>query len=248
MAYYKLNTSILPEETGISTQIQEPMMSATHRDQLYPNIDHSVGRIAEGSQFMHYKLHGKAKWTDLLNCVFLSAPTTLLLTEKALSIFKQFDLATYQVFDALVHKRGKQKNYYVFHLIDDCAQDFIDWEKSTFVKAGKQMYTGKRHYRPIIEHSVIHDIQDYKQKIKFLYFNEDLFDGIVYQTLHLTQSIQKDLFSCKLPLSSMYCSERLKTAIEEAGLTGFYFEEMPSVLTNTNLVYLDKNTGLPVED
>ncbi|OWY25896.1 hypothetical protein C7N43_33155 [Sphingobacteriales bacterium UPWRP_1] len=247
MIYYKLTTSVLPEETGIGTQIQEAMMSATHRDQLYPNIDHSIGRIAEGSQFMHYKLHGKAKWTDLLNCVFLFHPTTLLVTEKALFVFKQFDLPTYQVFDALVHKRGKQKSYYIFHLVGDYAQDFVDWEKSTFVKAGKQMFTGMRHYRPIVDKVTIYNLQDYRQKKNLMRCNEDLFAGLVYQTLHLTQSIQKDLFCTKTPLLGMYCSKRFKAGIEAAGLTGFRFEEMPSILTNTNLIYLDKDTGLPIE-
>lgn len=248
MAYYKLNTSILLEETGISTQIQEAMISATHRDQLYPNVDYSTGRIAEGSQFMHYKLHGRAKWTDLLNCVFMPHATTLLVTEKALSVFTQFDLPTYQVFDALVHKRGKQKSYYIFHLVDNYTQDFVDWEKSTFVKAGQQMYTGKRHYRPIIEQIKMNNYAEYIMKIRDSLRLTGISGQITYQTIYLNQSIQKDLFSYRLPPVGIYCSDRFKAGVEETGLTGFWFEEIPTVLTNSNLAYIDKDTGLPVED
>jgi len=170
-------------------------------------------------------LHKKAILTDYLDIVAISSNLFMVIHERFLDFIKSFYIGKYQAWPILIHHKSKQlTDYYLFRLNDICDEDYVDYHASEFFieKGGLGL--------PIERIPVqIHDYQEFIRKREEIR-NQKEANPILksYRTILNLSNAKKDLFrlyetpSC----GGYYISERLKNAIEEAGLTGMAFKEI----------------------
>ncbi len=236
MMYFKICPSIRYEEVGVFTQIQTPLHNNSTYEELYPSpsVD---GKIADDFQFATYKMHHLAKWTDYISCVFLD--DMLLISARALSLFKSKNIADFQAFPVPIVKGKKEIVYNAFFIpYYNYKDDFIDWEKSRFsIAKGYEYVPGRQPFRREIAEIQVQNLDDYRGKVKKIITDSNREQSLVYKVIAITQKIQLDLFRVYGPeYNGYYCSENFKESIQNAGLTGFSFTEIPTVLQNTNII------------
>ena len=134
-------------------------------------------------------------------------------------ILEQFNLGEYRFYKALVLFKEKKHEYFVLQIFDDFYQDFIDFEKTIFNNLNSSRNLGERK----LETKQFRSIQEVID-----YSRSNWGSGVNW---NYERVIMKPEFRA-LDLFTFYkfgdiVSERLKNAIEEAGLTGMEFKELP---------------------
>lgn len=90
----------------------------------YPKVDVIVDGL---------KLHGHAKFSDVISCAMINRPQ-LLVSERFLEIIKKYNLPKHNIHTVYVYgRKGEKRKYNLFYRteINEIAQ-FIDLEKSVF--------------------------------------------------------------------------------------------------------------------
>jgi hypothetical protein len=146
-------------------------------------------------------------------------------SQKFRDLFERFDLAGCKFYAGDLNFKGEKYPFNVFHYLDEAWFEYIDLEKTIFCEIVNPMTEYKKG--EIIK---IESIEDFYNIEKKLSINcRDIYVGEVKRIglgeIHLKQKKDfiyfPELFSC--------VSERLKNAIEEAGLTGIEFKAIEHV-------------------
>ena len=157
--------------------------------------------------FPHFVLEDGAKLTD-----WVSTPNVdrnyLMVSTRLMDLLKEYRLDEYQYFPAPVHTPKGIVDYHLIYFPWPRGDDFIDWEKSTFLRvtaSGERTILQFEHSKARNLARDAHEIQIEKM---VLHPEKMTYDAFRFRSFH----------------SGFYVSERLKNAMEAAGMTGIVYE------------------------
>jgi hypothetical protein len=81
-------------------------------------------------EFKEVHIYNTAKLTDCISCTAISAHG-FILSDKALEVFKKYDLGTYQIYPMNLFYKNAKYNYGFLHILNNTI-DLIDFERSRF--------------------------------------------------------------------------------------------------------------------
>ena len=224
MNFYKLNNSVDPNVTGhVPMQIEDWVEEGYNylAPYSYRNIP-SSGRIEYEVRFPIFKLRNEAKQTDFLQNVHASDRIRLL-SPKAKEVLEKYSLDATQWYPIKVLHRNRKLNYFVLYMPNDRQSGFINWKASSFAIVHRNEYNFDRGMMSPKEIAPL-ALSNYKEYILKVRALRETALKVHPQKIILASHIEYDLFRMKVPFMGYFCSVHLKTAIEEAGLTGFRFE------------------------
>ncbi|WP_455614159.1 hypothetical protein [Bacteroides congonensis] len=160
-------------------------------------------------------LAGYAKLTDFISNGF--SPYLLIMNEKAKGILEQFHLCPHKFYPLGLYKRKIKNDYFLFHYHSNYS-DFVDYEKTSF-----QEYDIISKYKS--DSFFVHSKKEFWEKRNAIEAEKGTSWGIWGDRIVMNQEFDRELdFFCITILdANNYVSERLKNAIETAGLTGWEF-------------------------
>lgn len=165
------------------------------------------------SKYQKFELERNAKLTDSLYCFGLSGYNNFLVSPKFKDLLERHHLMGHQFIESIVFGRKKTTyNYYFFHNSDLRLPELVDYQKSTFYSTE---WLNNNTRKPI----TLQNFEEYKYLMSL--------DKEAKMDYHLDQIALSESFDHELDLFNLfpldcncYISERLKNAIEEAGITG----------------------------
>ena len=206
MNYYKITDSIDLKEIGVSGQIQTVFHQLAREEQVESIYKINPQKIIDFDfNPPPFKLERMAKKTDWLNNIFLNQMITI--SPRFLKMLEQFSLPDHQIFPARVFHEDVEFNYFLVYFYPPMQDKFIDFEESEFVKD----YFGA--FKNTLEINSLEEYKVARSQIK-------LPEGITFSKLVFKKDIPYDIFRFFLLGRGIYISEKLKNAIQEAGLTG----------------------------
>ncbi len=154
-----------------------------------------------------FQLHKKAKLTDFVSTV--NPYFGFLLNERTKQLLDRFKLPPHKFYDADIQQNNKIHNaYFLFHFISDFS-DKIDFNKTIF-------YLWDTFEES--ESFQVSNVDELKKKYKSVSSLVSIKSHkIVFQKRH---TFDFDIFRLSFFDTSTYISQRLKTALEEANITG----------------------------
>lgn len=159
-------------------------------------------------------LAGYAKLTDFVSNGF--SARFFILSAKAKLLFEQYNLCNHQFYSLGLYKQQKKYEYYLLNIISDYS-NAVDYEKSSFVIY--QIGNSRSCQEVNIESKDVFLLIDSKIKKE-----KGISWGVWSEKITLKNSLNDlDFFEIGKFDSNTYISERLKNAIEAAGLTGWEF-------------------------
>ncbi|MCB9347259.1 MAG: hypothetical protein H6573_07050 [Lewinellaceae bacterium] len=228
MSIYKISYQVNKPESAAFPQVQETLGSY---DFSSPNSFRKApisGRIDFPIQFPKMKMENKAKETDLIQCVPLGNKF-LVVSPTVSTCIMTFNIDEIQTFTIDVIHKKISHTYHALYFPNLRQDSLIDWENSTFFVIDKTSYTlsdGKTLWHRLEEGLSIRNYQDYLKYLRELHARSAGKQALKTDHIQLIDKIEFDLFKMSIPLMGYFCSSRLKTAIEQAGLTGFRFEQV----------------------
>ena len=175
-------------------------------------------------------LEKKAKPTTYLNVTFI--PNWFMVLKKYfINFLNEFNIGEFQIWDLKVHhNKNILEDYNLFILTKTYQKELIDFSKSEF-------YIGDFFdYDFIGETLNINNYEEFLQ-IRDELSNKNKFLKEKNIILNLSK-IDLDLFRIiNAAASGYYVSEKLKTAIEKEGFTGFAFREITEMDDKINVLY-----------
>ena len=155
--------------------------------------------------FPHFVLEDGAKLTD-----WVSTPNVdrnyLMVSTRLMDLLKEYRLDEYQYFPAPVHTPKGIVDYHLIYFPWPRQDDFIDWEKSLFKEDNEGVSVELR----------------FQESRRFLMENND--NTKMKEAVIFPDKITMDVFRFTNYRSGFYVSERLKNAMEAAGMTGILYE------------------------
>ncbi len=152
-----------------------------------------------------FLLHKTAKLTDVISNA--SIYFGLLISNKLAELLTHFELPKYKLFKAYIIQKSESHNYNFFHYISDLVE-YIDFEKTRFY-----LFNGFERTNVFI-HSKNDLLKLYNEIPTTSKLKTDKYQFIKGYKMSL------DLFQISITDSRTYISHRLKTALEEAKITG----------------------------
>ena len=223
MELFKINYSVDPRIIGYVNQQMESYVGDYEYwgKNSFTQIPLS-GKIEFELKFPTFKLYSAAKRTDLLQNTF-SMGRTLLLSPKAKELLEHQYLDSTQWYEVKVLHNVRRMNYYILYMPNDRQSELINWSASSFAIVHRKEFNYEGGVmRPIeVAPLSLNSFEEYLSEMRSL---RDTEHKVRLKKAILVENIKFDLFRMRGPLLGFFCSNRLKTAIEEAGLTGFRFE------------------------
>lgn len=206
MKLFKLKKSVDASVIGVFPQVGERWPWPTDRwgADSY-TMTPLKGYIEFKIIFPYFELEKGAKLTDWVSTVNVDR-NYLMVSTKLVDLLHTFILDEKQDFPALVHTPEGITKYHLVYFPWPRQDDFIDWKKSVFEKNpedgafGIQFEDSRNYLMQHNENTKIKDIVIFPERITC-----DVFRFTNYQ-------------------SGFYVSERLKNAMETAGMTGIEYE------------------------
>ena len=151
--------------------------------------------------------HGESPWGAWLKPM----------SEKFKLLLEKFNLGDHRFYTAKVLFQDKYYNYYVLQILRGLFEEHIDFENSVFnnLDSSRKLENEKLEFKKV---SSLDEIENYSEKNWNWDFN--------YERLIMKPQFKKIDFTTAWPFGDL-ASEHLKIAIEDAGLTGIEFEELP---------------------
>ena len=159
------------------------------------------------------KLAGCAKLTDFVSDGFGSRMQ--IVSPKAKLTLEQFNLCAHKFYPLGLYKRKIKHEYFLFFDGESCAK-YVDYKKTSF----RTLNYADDSYS---EEFYIQSEKEYWEKRNKLE-QDDIFGNIIGKQIVMSRNFPKyDFFNICFLDGNTYVSERLKKAIEKAGLTGWVF-------------------------
>ena len=132
-------------------------------------------------------------------------------------LLEQFNLGEYRFYDANVLFKNQNHKYFVLQILYDFYTLFLDFEKTKF----NNLDSSRKLEMPKLE------IKQFKSISDVVDYSKENWDwGYNYERIVMKPEFKKVDFVTIYLLGDIV-SERLKNAIEEAGLKGMEFKELP---------------------
>ena len=219
--YYKISPSVDLEVIGSSAPLD--MKWREQLDPWAPNclygLPHS-GLLPADARFPDYILSEEGKLTDYT--FDSSLGRYLFISKRFLEVIRQFKLDEHQIFDSPIQANGMMHPYFILYLVHE-RREFVLWEKSVFYKRPKaidwkQAAIDKKmpednEFEPVS--GLTFDEFVKLDNSRLIGRKEVLLDRIV---------LEYDLLRITWPAHQIIVSQRLKDAIQQAGLTGMDFK------------------------
>jgi len=207
MEYFKLKSAIEDQIVGVYPQSikmtddyfvrrSDSIWEMDIHSKIPPNLD--------GIQLVKH-----ARATDLLSVVPISPIFGLVISEEGKEVLQNFNAPPHRFFEVKVYDHQKnetQKNYFLFRLLD-FQNESISFERSKFMVSTKEK----------IQTLAIRTAADLKN------LSPELCMDMYPKLISLRSDFQFDIFYFD-KIGGYFVSERLKNAVESAGLTGMRFE------------------------
>lgn len=159
-------------------------------------------------------LAGYAKLTDFVSNGF--SPFLLIMNEKAKDILGQFHLCPHKFYSLGLYRRKIKNDYFLFHYHSNYS-DFVDYQKTSF----REHHSFRFQSDPFFVSSK----EEFWEKRKAIKTEKGISCGIRGDRIVMNKDFdhELDFFVISILDANTYVSERLKNAIETAGLTGWEF-------------------------
>lgn len=214
MSYYILDPTYEPKITGIndgSSQgffkkkgFSNPKLYERIYDFFIENKFKKMGQTPDFEPVFEYvEIKKKAKLLDFMRLGPNMAGAELLVSENTQSILNKFALPEHRYYSAnLFQKEQLITSYKLFHILP-FNFSVIDFEASVFLKGSKWINHGEIKFKNSTE------FKNYKGVVHFekLSINDKTLKGY-------------DILNFGIVYGKYFITERMKNAIEEAGLTG----------------------------
>jgi hypothetical protein len=222
MLYHSFSTACEPNAIGVKDGMAQVVIRPEEFANLatYQELEHffhtywqRVDHTPPNPFVIEYaKLRPKAKLTDFLDFSPFLMACPFMLSGQAKAVFAQHCIPPSYLFDVFIYdKAGFVTSDYSLFYCPLVGYEAVDFAKSRF-RINRTL-----PFAPDWENLTFPDQKTYKQfvdtsnkflEVELLVMNETFNSGL-------------DLFYCRL--GRMFMSERLKSAVEEAGLTGLLF-------------------------
>jgi len=143
--------------------------------------------------------------------------TTNVISARFKEVLEQFSLSSSKFYPAKVLFKDKFYPYYVWQVLQDDYKPFIDFDLTEFNNLSNSRVQKNKTFE-VKQFSSFEELHSYRKE----YWNRKW----NFERLVLKSSF-KVLDFCMFPIFYFVVSERLKNAIEEAGLIGIVFNELP---------------------
>jgi len=150
---------------------------------------------------------GEGPWGGWLNVV----------SKELKEILEQFNFGPHKFYPAKVLHEGNLHSYFVFQIYDDFYQGFIDFDKTSY----NNIYDFKKLN---CDEKIVKKFSNYDEAEDFFFDNHD--GNMSYERAVVKPEFREVDFVTWYKFGDLV-SERLKNAIEEAGITGIDFIELP---------------------
>lgn len=231
MLFFMLDHSTSPKIIGRRFPQISDLSDGFNYDRDAPNSIFRVniwGELPANLAIPNYVLHGHAKRTDLISSGGQHSHLMLISTDLK-KLIQDFKLPKIQTFGTKVVRNKDSYEYYVFFLPENLYQ-FIDFSLSSFalVPMGGE--------RPVaIQKPEIHTLTEFEKWVKeypyLIRINSKRLKVVAEKLVLDTKNIPYDIFRIIGPVSGYFLSERIKNAIQEAGLTGLEFVPLENIVT-----------------
>jgi len=131
-----------------------------------------------------------------------------MISTKLYEIVKTFKMDEHQYFPAPVHTPKGIVDYHLIYFPWPRGDDFIDWEKSTFQRVTASGERTVLQFENSKARNLARDAHEIQIESIVLHPEKMIFDTFRFRSFH----------------SGFYVSERLKNAMEAAGMTGILYE------------------------
>ncbi len=195
-----------PSAVGVYPQVGERWPWATDRSgpDSY-TMTPLKGHITFNIIFPHFVLEDGAKLTDWVSATNINRNYWMVST-RLMELLKKYHLDEYQYFPAPVHTPTGIVGYHLIYFPWPRQDDFIDWEKSLFKEDNQGISVELK----------------FPESRKYLMENND--NTKMKEAVIFPDKITMDVFRFTNYRSGFYVSERLKNAMEAAGMTGIVYE------------------------
>lgn len=169
-------------------------------------------------------LSGSAKLTDVVSNGYCS--DFFIVSEKVKRILEQYTLCPHRFYPLGLYKRKVKYDYYLLHIIS-LYVDYVDYPMSSFVEYD---ILSRRKYGAIM----INSIDELMQKNSELDKDKGVMWAVWGDRIVMNEHFDKDtdFFTISRFDSNIYMSERLKNAIEAAGVTGWAFTPATNLIVD----------------
>lgn len=212
--YFKISPSPNVEEAGCFPQSETMSKEYYHNGPFIWEADFTKELSANFLKPIDsIVLKSSAKITDIISAAPINSLSFLVISNRFLDLLYRFDLPTeLQALDTFVQHKKAKYNYKLLY-IHDLGWPIINFERTEFWVTS---IGGIKKQK--IEINSLEAFFKEKEKLGHSAF-------IKAEKLALSYShIKTDIFRLHLIGGGYYVSQKVKTAIEEAGLTGFRFE------------------------
>ncbi|MCC6280694.1 MAG: hypothetical protein IT262_08845 [Saprospiraceae bacterium] len=208
MKLFKLEQSVEGPIIGDFPQVQEkwPWLTDRWGENSY-TMTPLKGRIEFDIVFPYFELAKRAKLTDWVSAVNVDR-NYLMVSTRLLALLKGFVLDEYQYFPVPVHTPNKIVDYHLIYFPWPRQDDFINWEKSTFRRITKSGENILLQFENAKARNLAKDAHEIQIEKIIINTNKITMDVFRFRSFHL----------------GFYVSERLKNAMESAGMTGIVYE------------------------
>ncbi len=207
MKLFKLEQSVEGPIIGDFPQVQEkwPWPMDRWGENSYA-MTPLKGPIEFDIIFPYFELAKRAKLTDWVSAVNVDR-NYFMVSTRLLALLKGFVWDEYQYFPVPVHTPNEIVDYHLIYFPWPRQDEYIDWKSSIF--------------QHIVPSGAIEEIQ-FENSGRYLMEHTD--DVKMEKAVIFSENITLDLFRFKNYNSGFYVSERLKNAMEAAGMTGIVYE------------------------
>lgn len=226
MRYFRLHEEHNEKIVGVYPQSTECKIGDIQQSEIFQKIQNQ-----EDFELPTPKLRNKAKPTSLLSVVAI--PSNFLTVDSALvEFFTKFSTDPNKTWKIkVVHKSNILELYNLMYIPNSLGEEIIDFSKSSFYEGA---FANWRYKGGEIEIKSLNQWKEIKENLK----QERKVIKYNHLTINLSR-IETDLIrvSCQYFLNGYIVSERLKTAMEEAGFTGIIFKDIEEYDNRISVTY-----------
>ena len=217
MAYFKLESSVDRNEIGAYPQLKLSHASYQDGERSFAHIEVPLeGRIEGDMLIPRFLLEKQANLLDFMQITPKSSDY-FALSNSAYDFLQRFEIDECQTYKAEAERDGSLSPFHLVHFVWHRNREYIDWAKSTFVHT-------TQFGAEIIKELQFPDYESfYAYKKPLVKLKQSLY---VRQLFLNEMMIDKDVFRLLFVSSGIFVSQRLKDAMQYAGLIGVRFRAL----------------------
>lgn len=217
MKYYRLKHSWIDKEIGQFPQVSECTYDVNVNDPRFIDNLGFLEKLENDVKVPAGKLANRAKITDLVSASPKGLSGKLLISNRLKQIIKKYSDNKAQLFETYILSKGTKYVYWLLHPY--C----FDFEYIDFKRSLVKIENENLERVPI----QINSFEEFQEKLEYAKIKRKL---IFIDSISFKVNTSSDLFFIRYVYGGLgyYCSEKLKSEIEDSGCTGLIFETVES--------------------